>query len=92
MPWPRTITGKSIELDVLLATATDPELLVPGQRYPSAVRIAAAWIADWKRKTRNGKAHEAEVKYFVQNRKHDICTFQDDEIRRHLLAAGVDSV
>ena len=82
IPWPRTVSGETLELDFLLATATDPELVVAGQRYPSDVRIAAAWIAD----------REGEVKYFLENRKHGISTFQDGRIRQHLRQAGIESV
>lgn len=82
IPWPRTASGQPLELDFLLATATDPKLVVPGQRYPSAAQIAGAWIAD-----QNG-----EVEYFRRNREHGICTFQDGRIRQHLLTAGIKSV
>lgn len=82
IPWPPTDSGDTLDLDFLLATATDPELVVPGQRYSSAARIAAAWIVDQK----DG------VKYFLENRKHGIRTFQDGRIRQHLLHAGIESV
>ena len=81
LPWPRTLSGSPLDLDFLLATVTDPEL-VPGQRYPSVARIAAAWIGD-----RNW-----EVKYFLENRRNGICTFQDHQIRNYLSQAGIESV
>lgn len=82
IPWPQTSSGCPLDLDFLLATATDPELLVSPQRYPSAERIAAAWIGD----------RNQEVEYFRKNRRAGIRTFQDARIRRYLLEAGIDSV
>ncbi len=92
IPWPHEVVGGPLNLDFLLATATDPELMVPGQRYPSAARIAAAWIADRDQKARSGQTEKQEVKYFLENRKHGISTFQDDRIRAYLLGAGIESV
>ena len=89
MKWPRTVEGGPLDLDFVLATATDPELVVPRQPYPSASRVAAAWIADRHQKTRQGKSKDQEVKYFLENRKHGIWTFQDDMIRTYLSGAGI---
>ena len=80
--WPNTASGELLDLDFLLATATDPELIVTGQRYPSPAQIAARWIAD----------QSGEVEYFLENRKHGIHTFQDKRIRKYLLREGIKSV
>jgi len=53
IPWPPRTDGLPLELDALLATATDPTI-VDGQ-YPSVQEIASAW------KQSTGEAH---VEYF----------------------------
>jgi hypothetical protein len=73
IPWPHRTDGLPLELDALLATATDPTI-VDG-RYPSAQEIASAW------KPSTGDAY---VEYFWRNRGGGITTFQDDEIEKHL--------
>ena len=77
IPWPEPAQGGEIEMDVLLATATNPTI-VEGE-YASAKAIADAWM------TRRGKT---EMKYFWNNRKNRIETFQDQEIEELLSARG----
>ena len=72
--WPSTLDGNVLDLDILLATATNPTISVDGQ-YPTDEDIAYAW------KTENGRCY---VNYFWCNRKHNIKTFQDVDIQRHL--------
>ena len=71
--WPETVNGSPLEWDVLLATATCPTL--DKGEYPSPGTIAQAW------QTPKGKS---EVKYFWNNRKNGIETFQDAEIEAML--------
>ena len=75
--WPTTDTGIDLGLDVILATATNPTI-VKG-KYPPVEDIAAAW--------RVGKG-KADGRYFRNNQRHGIKTFQDDVIEE-LLSAGV---
>lgn len=71
--WPLRPNGEKLEFDLLLATANYPfELGEPGS-YPTTQEIADAWIA---------KPQFAN--YFVCNREHGICTFQDREIAEFL--------
>jgi hypothetical protein len=72
IPWPPRTDGLPLELDALLATATDPTI-VDGQ-YPSVQEIASAW------KQSTG----VHVEYFWRNRECGITTFQDNEIEKHL--------
>ena len=67
--WPKTVNDSLLECDVLLATATHPTL--DNEEYPSSRDIAQAW------QTTKG---QREVKYFWNNRNHEITTFQDTEI------------
>ena len=67
--WPKTVNDSLLEWDMLLAAATCPTL--DNGEYPSARTIAEAW------QTLEG---ESEAKYFWNNRKHEIKTFQDPEI------------
>lgn len=71
--WPETVNGSLLEWDVLLAAVTCPTL-VNGE-YPSPSVIARAW------QTSEGRS---EVKYFRENRKNGIRTFQDGEIEAML--------
>ncbi len=73
IPWPKCTDGSHLEVDALLATATDPTL-VDG-RYPSAQEIATAWNTD---------TSSNYVEYFRKNREHDITTFQDEKIESYL--------
>ena len=57
----------------LLATATNPTLIE--DEYPSIDLIAGAW------NTANGRGYR---NYFLQNKKNNICTFQDEEISQKL--------
>jgi hypothetical protein len=72
--WPvRSDTGEAISsIDLLLATATKPTPVQCTGDYPTAERIAAAWIA-----TQNDQ-------YFRENRINGFYTFQDEEIAKHL--------
>ena len=75
MPWPKTLDGKPLEADLVLATVTQPTYLrVRGgyERYATPFEIARAW----------NQLGEAE--YFRKNRAHGIETFQDREILDHL--------
>ena len=74
--WPRAVDDSDVEVDVLLATATDPTL-IRGD-YPSAREIAAAWNAH------KGEDYEYYVQYFRENRHCEIWTFQDGEIEERL--------
>ena len=76
--WPRNVAenGSDLEVDVLLATATNPTIV--GGNYPSAREIAAAWNAH------GGEDYKRYVKYFRQNRHWVIRTFQDSDIEKLL--------
>ena len=71
--WPGTQDGSTLDLDLLLATATDPT--IEDGRYASARHIAGGWT------TPEGKKH---VNYFWKNRAHGITTFEDAEIKQVL--------
>ena len=71
--WPKTMNGSLLEWDLLLASATHPTL--DNEAYPSSRDIARAW------QTSEGRS---EVKYFRENRKNGIWTFQDAEIEEML--------
>ena len=75
IPWPESEDRSDLKIDMLLATATNPQIV--GGHYPSAQRVAAAW------NTRNGRDH---IDYFCKNRANKIKTFQDDCIQKHLRA------
>jgi hypothetical protein len=75
--WPvSTDSGKSVPIDLLLATATNPNGDEMPRAYPNARTIAMAW-------ERDGNDH---VNYFWKNRDRGIRTFQDDEIITYLSA------
>ena len=76
--WPRRVGGSPLMLDALLATATDPTP-VEGTRYPTANEVAKAWDTS--------KGRES-IRYFCDNRKNGIETFQDEEIAEHLQRLG----
>jgi hypothetical protein len=71
IPWPeKSIDGKPLDgFDLLLATATEPN----PRRSCTVDEIAEAW---------NQQPDQAY--YFHCNRRHDILTFQDDEIAARL--------
>lgn len=71
--WPSLDAGSSLPFDALLATATKPTRKASGSLSPRA--IADAW------KTPCGKR---EVRYFWNNRKYGIHTYQDKEIENYL--------
>ena len=76
--WPTTDKGIDLGVDVILATATNPTI-VEG-RYTPVEDIAAAW------KVGKGKA---DGRYFRENRRCGIKTFQDDAIEELLGPTGM---
>lgn len=75
IPWPTLIDGNQpVAMDLLLATATHPSLTGELNSYPKAQTIADAWLTD---------THE-NVKYFRNNVKAGIRTFEDDAIAARL--------
>jgi hypothetical protein len=67
MPWPTLDDEKSLPLDLLLATDTDPQIGLPGTSgYPSAEDIADAW-----------KSNPKYAYYFHYNRPAGIETADD---------------
>jgi hypothetical protein len=76
--WPLLVKGDlAVQLDLLLATANDPEITAFSPSYPTAEAIADAW-------NRAG----GHVEYFWKNTDNGIRTFQDDEIRAGLHPRG----
>lgn len=76
--WPVQVNdGSPAEVDLILATANDPEITASSPDYPTSEAIAEAW-------NRAGD----NVEYFWKNRDCGICTFQDDEIRTRLRPRG----
>ena len=73
IPWPESEDGSGLEVDVLLATATNPTIV--NGRYPTAEEIADSW---------NNSA--GSVDYFYRNRDHGIKTSQDAAIEARLKA------
>lgn len=73
IPWPDPLNGEQLNLDMLLATATDPTL-INDKRYPDAEEIVYAWNIDKKN----------NVQYFWKNIENGITTFQDKEIEKLL--------
>jgi len=77
IPWPRMIVGDDplrlgdLPLDLLLATATNPEIK-PGGSYPSVAQIADAW------------RQYGHVYYFHCNRLCKITTADDEAIAKLL--------
>jgi hypothetical protein len=71
IPWP-VLSGcdPPVQFDAFLATATDPNLEGMPLDYPGPRTIADAW----------GEDADDNVRYFRNNRKNFICTFQDTEI------------
>ena len=75
--WPRLLeSDMPVQLDLLLATANDPEITATSPSYPDPVTIANAWNA----------AANRHAEYFWKNLDNGIRTFQDDEIRARLRA------
>ncbi|MES2174840.1 MAG: hypothetical protein V4523_12940 [Pseudomonadota bacterium] len=67
--WPNYLDGKPIELDILLATATNPET-----SQPAVESVAEAWM----------KQDDGYERYFLQNVRHGIRTADDLKIWRHM--------
>jgi hypothetical protein len=65
--------GAAADIDLLLATANDPEITAASPSYPTAAAIAQAW---------NGAGKYVE--YFWKNIDNGIFTFEDAEIRKSL--------
>ena len=72
-PWPTAVDGPAPEIDLLLATPTNPTIV--GGHYPSPCAVADAW------NTIHGKEH---AKYFEKNRENGITTCCDDVIEFRL--------
>ena len=71
LPWPTSTKNcQSLSHDIILATATDPTLDTKTKTYPRASKIAQAWKEDT----------ENNDKYFWENRRNGIHTFQDNTI------------
>jgi hypothetical protein len=69
--WPRLVKdGAPAQLDLLLATANDPEISAKSPLYPSVDTVINAWNADEKNR----------AEYFWKNLDNEIRTFQDDQI------------
>jgi hypothetical protein len=78
IPWPQLVAGGDAPFDLLLATATNPEIdgaLITD--YPTPAAIARAWT--------NNKNYAF---YFWCNEASGITTADDRDIRQHLLSAG----
>lgn len=76
--WPTAASAshETGSFDLLLATANDPT--VNENKYPDPEAIAKAWIKAPK-----------ELRYFEENRKYKITTFEDGSIIKHLSNAGI---
>jgi hypothetical protein len=75
--WPECTAGKGpLALDLLLATATQPDLTRDPPWYPTPQMIAARWRADTA----------GNVRYFRNNIRDGMRTFEDDAI-----AAALDA-
>lgn len=73
--WPHLVEGGTpVQLDLLLATANDPEITATSPSYPEPETVANAWNA----------AASKHAEYFWRNLDNGIRTFQDDEIRVRL--------
>jgi hypothetical protein len=71
IPWPTLVADNSpVALDLLLATATQPDLTGDPQQYPTPQAIADKWRNDT----------ENNVRYFRNNVRDGIHTFEDDAI------------
>lgn len=77
--WPELVDGgEPVELDLLLATANDPQITATSRGYPTVEAIADAWNAAARR----------HAEYFWRNAENGIHTFQDDAIRALLRPRG----
>jgi len=73
--WPTlTADNSPVILDLLLATATQPDLIGDPPRYPTPAMIAERWRND----------HEDNVRYFRNNVQSGIRTFEDEAIQAAL--------
>lgn len=73
--WPTLIADNSpVPLDLLLATATQPDLIGDPPGYPTPAMIAERWRND----------REDNVRYFRNNVQSGIRTFEDDAIQAAL--------
>ena len=71
IPWPTLVSDNSpAVLDLLLATATQPDLIGDPPSYPTPQVIADKWRNDT----------DNNVKYFRNNVRDGIRTFEDDAI------------
>lgn len=74
IPWPSTINNDPLDLDLLLATATDPTLDGDPPTYPRIREVANAWNED----------QNDRVNYFWNNLENGITTYQDEKIKEYL--------
>jgi hypothetical protein len=72
IPWPKFKNHWSLSLDLVLLTATKPEI-TPEGTYRAAEEIAGAW-----------KKNQKEDYYFRNNRLAGIQTADDEEIKKYL--------
>ncbi len=81
--WPALVADNTpVPLDLLLATATQPDLTGQPRTYAAPETIAAAWRND----------RQDNVRYFRNNVRDGIRTFEDEAIRASLEAKPAGKV
>ncbi len=71
--WPKRIDDYNLDFDLLLCTANDPTLTFSKKPlYPRITDIAKAW------------KHTQDADYFWNNQQHEIQTYQDNDILKHI--------
>lgn len=79
--WPILIADNNpVPLDLLLSTATQPDLMGDPPRYPTPAMIAERWRND----------REDNVRYFRKNLQSGIRTFEDEVIQTALAEVTAD--
>jgi hypothetical protein len=79
--WPILIADNNpVPLDLLLSTATQPDLMGDPPRYPTPAMIAERWRND----------REDNVRYFRKNLQSGIRTFEDEAIQTALAEITAD--
>jgi hypothetical protein len=73
IPWPLTADDGPLQLDLLLATATNPTLEGDPPTYPRIRKVARAWIND----------QNDNERYFCNNQKYGIKTYKDQKIKKY---------
>jgi hypothetical protein len=86
IPWPETVDGSLLTLDLLLATTNNPSREGNPPRYPEPDTIAHAW-----RRASEEYPSERRDDYFWKNKRNGITTFQDESIERILGELGISS-